>query len=713
MWPVDSDNVGNSSVPARNLSKPNLGGVIFGCKHHTISECLTNQLFGLPGAHISYVRKIEPGLPLFLFNYSDRKLHGIFEAASHGRMNIDPYGWTEDGKERSPYPAQVRFFIKTNCQPIGEDMFRPIISDNYYNTRHFYFELDHAQVRGLLSLFTRNQLKDNARSPFVTSKGKNVFAAMPTTRKGNEGFNETRIPGEREDTATEFGGGRKSAVVFRTENSYASLILVESGGNGLSSLNNTSNSSSEDRAQKQFISDQEEVVYDMMKAHIPSTSGHGLSKEGEDSTVDLPVNEYGLNPEERVLLKLKMLALERNSSNQLSKSAADEGAPTFVSKVLAEDDKQIPEGPSSSSQDTTELVQMIKELKERMTFLEKKQVESEKEVQGLRKVARECCRAAQGLAKHAKELESKLGSSMSPAGESSKKSSVDFRLTSEELVYIIGGFDGDSWLSALDSYSLSLDLMTSLRPMSSARSYASAAALDGRLYVFGGGDGSLWYNTAECYDPRRDEWGNFPPLVRGKGSLAGVTLNGKVFAIGGGNGVESFSDVEMIDPILGRWIKHQSMIQKRFALAAAELGGAIYSVGGFDGEAYLRSGERFDPREGFWARIPGMKTARGCHSMAVLDGKLHVVGGYDGSGLSSGVEVFDPRASSWYAGAVLNMARGYAAAAVVGGSLYAIGGVTVDNVVVDVVERYSERTGWAVTDRTAVGQRSFFSAIVM
>ncbi|CAA6661842.1 unnamed protein product [Spirodela intermedia] len=631
MWPVDSDKVGNSSVPARNLSKPNLGGVIFGCKHHTISECLTNQLFGLPGAHISYVRKIEPGLPLFLFNYSDRKLHGIFEAASHGRMNIDPYGWTEDGKERSPYPAQVRFFIKTNCQPIGEDMFRPIISDNYYNTRHFYFELDHAQVRGLLSLFTCNQLKDNARSPFVTSKGKNVFAAMPTTRKGNEGFNETRIPGEREDTATEFGGGRKSAVVFRTENSYASLILVESGGNGLSSLNSTSNSSSEDRAQKQFISDQEELVYDMMKAHIPSTSGHGLSKEGEDST----------------------------------------------------------------------LVLMIKEVKERMTFLEKKQVESEKEVQGLRKVARECCRAAQGLAKHAKELESKLGSSMSPAGESSKKSSVDFRLTSEELVYIIGGFDGDSWLSALDSYSLSLDLMTSLRPMSSARSYASAAALDGRLYVFGGGDGSLWYNTEATNGGISLRW-------FGEGSLAGVTLSGKVFAIGGGNGVESFSDVEMIDPILGRWIKHQSMIQKRFALAAAELGGAIYSVGGFDGEAYLRSGERFDPREGFWARIPGMKTARGCHSMAVLDGKLHVVGGYDGSGLSSGVEVFDPRASSWYAGAVLNMARGYAAAAVVGGSLYAIGGVTVDNVVVDV-----RRTGWAVTDRTAVGQRSFFSAIVM
>lgn len=53
------------------------------------------------------MRNINPGLTLFLFNYSDRKLHGIFEAASPGQMNINPYGWTPDGSELTPYPAQV------------------------------------------------------------------------------------------------------------------------------------------------------------------------------------------------------------------------------------------------------------------------------------------------------------------------------------------------------------------------------------------------------------------------------------------------------------------------------------------------------------------------------------------------------------------------------------------------------------------------------
>ena len=65
------------------------------------------NLTGLPAQHFPYVKNIDPGLPLFLFNYSDRKLHGIFEAASSGKMNINPYAWTTDGTERTVFPAQV------------------------------------------------------------------------------------------------------------------------------------------------------------------------------------------------------------------------------------------------------------------------------------------------------------------------------------------------------------------------------------------------------------------------------------------------------------------------------------------------------------------------------------------------------------------------------------------------------------------------------
>ena len=38
-------------------------------------------------------------------------MHGIFEAASPGQMNINPYGWTTDGAERTLYPAQVLYEV--------------------------------------------------------------------------------------------------------------------------------------------------------------------------------------------------------------------------------------------------------------------------------------------------------------------------------------------------------------------------------------------------------------------------------------------------------------------------------------------------------------------------------------------------------------------------------------------------------------------------
>lgn len=62
---------------------------------------------GLPATHFPYVKKIEPGLPLFLFNYNDRMLHGIYEAAGHGMMNINPYAWTSNDGDVTGYPAQV------------------------------------------------------------------------------------------------------------------------------------------------------------------------------------------------------------------------------------------------------------------------------------------------------------------------------------------------------------------------------------------------------------------------------------------------------------------------------------------------------------------------------------------------------------------------------------------------------------------------------
>ena len=79
----------------------------------------------------------------------------------------------------------------------------------------------------------------------------------------------------------------------------------------------------------------------------------------------------------------------------------------------------------------------------------------------------------------------------------------ELHLDHNESIFLAGGYDGKSWLSSLDSYYPSHDVIKSLKPMSCARSYFSAAQLNNDLYIFGGGsgqDGSEWYDTGVSSD---------------------------------------------------------------------------------------------------------------------------------------------------------------------------------------------------------------------
>ncbi|EOA29651.1 hypothetical protein CARUB_v10015153mg [Capsella rubella] len=158
----------------RNLKKGDLCGVIFGCKFSTIKECYAKNLFGLPAPHMAYIKNIDPGLTLFLFNYSDRTLHGIFEAASEGKLNIDPKAWSPNGSDPSPYPAQVKVRVRVRCEPLPEEKFSPVIAENYKDEKMFWFELDRGQTNKLLRLFSPSP---SVRAP-STSKD-----AVPPPRK--------------------------------------------------------------------------------------------------------------------------------------------------------------------------------------------------------------------------------------------------------------------------------------------------------------------------------------------------------------------------------------------------------------------------------------------------------------------------------------------------------------------------------------------------
>ncbi|KAI0519986.1 hypothetical protein KFK09_007451 [Dendrobium nobile] len=105
-----------SNVPKKNFH------------NDTRKEDLKNQLFCLPRRFCDSVRAITPGLPLFLYNYTTRRLHGIFEAASFGGSNIDPTTWKDfKCKGESMFPAQVRIRPRKICELLEEHAFRPIL----------------------------------------------------------------------------------------------------------------------------------------------------------------------------------------------------------------------------------------------------------------------------------------------------------------------------------------------------------------------------------------------------------------------------------------------------------------------------------------------------------------------------------------------------------------------------------------------------------
>ncbi|KAJ9543518.1 hypothetical protein OSB04_023225 [Centaurea solstitialis] len=585
----------------RNLGKNQLGGVIFGAKNTTFNECLSKQLFGLPNPHFVYVEKIEPGLPLFLFNYSDRTLHGIFEAASHGQKNIDPCCWTSDGLQKTPYPAQVQVRIRSPCQPLTENQFKPIIVDNYYTQNHFWFELDHSQTNKLLSLFSSRSpsAPQSTLTPHYATKWS---IRLPSVSKSDEKV-------EKEDN-----------------NALKNVITNDS-----SKENVLAKSSEGPPTIAQLI----EKVEDLMAFKTAQNYKNGYMEK-------------------------KIVSLRQN---------------------LAEAEKEI----RNLKCRCNTLESMVGAPEEFYTINERK----------LRELQ---------LDDPPETREFHLDSSLERS---------DIHLDSDDLILLVGGYDGTSWSSSLDSFSPSQCQTKSLKPMDTTRCYAPVSKLDGEFYVFGGGTSGVCYDTVESYDPILNEWTARPPLNARKGSLAGATVNDKIYAVGGESGNECYSAVEMLDLNVGAWIASRPMLEKRFSLAAAELNGALYAVGGYDGENYLKTAERYDPREHSWTRIKSMNTLRGSPCLVALNEKLYVLGGFDANSMVPTVEIYDPRRGSWVIGESMKYPRGFFAAAVVKESIYVFGGLKTGDEINDTVECYKEGRGWEITDTKAVGKRCFFSAVAL
>ena len=69
-------------------------GIIFGCTNSTYDECFALSMVGLPRKYLPLVECVVKGQTLvFIFNFSDRMLHGVYIATCDGQENISLTAW--------------------------------------------------------------------------------------------------------------------------------------------------------------------------------------------------------------------------------------------------------------------------------------------------------------------------------------------------------------------------------------------------------------------------------------------------------------------------------------------------------------------------------------------------------------------------------------------------------------------------------------------
>lgn len=92
--------------------------------------------------------------------------------------------------------------------------------------------------------------------------------------------------------------------------------------------------------------------------------------------------------------------------------------------------------------------------------------------------------------------------------------------------------------------------------MSKRRCGVGVAVLNDLLYAVGGHDGQSYLNSIERYDPQTNQWScDVAPTTSCRTSVGVAVLDGFLYAVGGQDGVQCLNHVERYDPKENKWSK--------------------------------------------------------------------------------------------------------------------------------------------------------------
>lgn len=215
---------------------------------------------------------------------------------------------------------------------------------------------------------------------------------------------------------------------------------------------------------------------------------------------------------------------------------------------------------------------------------------------------------------------------------------------------------------------------TTRAPLSTPRSRAAAAVIDGRLYVVGGESNLGDLDDHEVYDPLGDVWQRLPSRPVAARGAAAAPLDEQLYVAGGCAGDAALDRVDRFDPASWTWATVAPLPAPRCALALVGHGRRLYALGGWDGRNAVATVFLYDPDRDVWENGPPLPEPRADLAAVVLRDRLFVIGGHDGERQRAEMWVLDPVAGRWDKAPPLPEPRTGLAVAAEGISIYAIGG---------------------------------------
>ena len=226
-----------------------------------------------------------------------------------------------------------------------------------------------------------------------------------------------------------------------------------------------------------------------------------------------------------------------------------------------------------------------------------------------------------------------------------------------DRIYVFGGqsnLDSINATSVTYEYNPAADTWTRKADMPTARSVASAAAVDGKIYVIGGAIKQLntRFQTVEMYDPATDTWQKKADMPTARWTHAASVVDGKIYVFGGSGAGElgGLSTVEAYDPSTDQWTRKTDLPTPVFGLASAVVTGKIYVLGGAANRGLSQLVAEYDPISNSWRERSSLPTGRWALSAGTVAGKIYAMGGtgllpnHGGTTRFAAVEEYDPEA---------------------------------------------------------------------